>query len=320
MSILKMQLNTKSEFNRDMVVEMTNQATGEKREVKPYLDGTVAARNVDPGQWRVAVKHPNILFNLYDKPIRVFKDRPTFVPIRIPPDLFENTPIRETPEADLAPVRSRYDEAAATAEGQADKLAGQPIYADDWNLLANTLGDVSRANLELTNLVSPVGHDHPEIVEKVEEVQNNLQRFYDLFGRSLAQLQRQVQQLALQRKVDAAVGEIGAVAPERRADLDAAILEIGDAWADSPALYSAKRQRAGQKISETMARIVADSETPVGDNPIVIEAQNVADTIASERTAHDYASEIELQHRVDLRSNKAPFQDALRGARLTLGG
>ena len=320
MNMLKLQLNTKAEFNRDMVVEMTNQATGEKREIKPYLDGTVAARNIDAGQWRVAVKHPNILFNLYDKPIRVFKDRPTFVPIRIPPDLFENTPIRDTPEADLGPVRTRYDQAAASAEGQADKLAGQPIYADDWNLLANTMGDVSRATLDLTELVSPVGHDHPEIVEKLEEVQRNLQRFYDLFGRSLAQLQRQVQQLALQRKVDAALGEIGTVAPERQAALDAAIGEIGNAWADSPAIYSAKRRRAGQEISETMALIIADAQTPVDDNPIVIEAQNVADTIASERTTHDYASEIELQHRVDSRSSEAPFHDALRGARTTLGG
>lgn len=313
MSELKLQLNTRSEFNRDMVVELTNQATGEMRAVKPYLDGTVAARNIDAGQWRVAVKHPNILFNLYDKPIRVFRDRPTFVPVRIPQDIFENTPIQDTPDADLGPVQARFDEAAATAGGQANKMAGQPIYSDEWNLLATTMVDLSRAGLDLTKLVSPTGHDHPEIAEKIDEVQRNLQRFYDLFGRSLAQLQRQVQQLAVQRKVDAAVGEIGAVTPERRVALDAAIGDIANAWSDSPAIYSAKKKRAGQQLSETLAAIVAEAEAPVGANPVVIEAQNIVETMASERTAHDYATEIEQQHRVDARSTEAPFRDALRG-------
>lgn len=318
MNMLKLQLNTAAQFNRDITVELTNEATGEKRSVKPYLDGSVSAYNVDPGSWRVAVKHPNLLFNLFDKPVRVLKDRPTIVPIRIPPNIFESTPIRETPEADLGPVQARFDAEALAASGQANKLAGQPIYADDWNALAVTLSDVSRAGLELTGLVSPVGHDHPEIVEKLDEVQRNLQRFYDLFGQSLAQLQRQVEQLALQRTVDAAVGEIGVIPPARRAELDRAILELGNAWSDPPAIYSTKKQRAGQQISQTLAAIVAESETPVESNPAVVEAQTIAHTIASERTAHDYATEIELQQRVAKRSSSAPLRNAVRAG--AIGG
>ena len=313
MADLNLQLNTKPEFNRDMTVELTNQVTGETRQAKPYLDGSLVARNVDPGQWRVAVKHPNILFPLYDKPVRVFKDRPTKIPVRIPENIFENTPIRDTPEADLGPVQSRFDDAAADATGHADKLPGQPIYADDWNALAGTVADLASANSDLVKLVSPVGHDHPELVAKMEEIQRNLQRFYDLFGKSLTQLQRQVQQLALRRKVDAAVGVVGEVTPAQRGQIDQAMGLIAEAWQDPPATYSLKKKRAGEQLSQTIATIVAEAQVPVEDDPAVVEAQDIVGTMAAERAVVDYAAEIEQQQKVDVRSRQAPFEDALRG-------
>lgn len=317
---LKMQLNTRPEINRDTTVELTNQATGQKVNVKPYLDGQIVARNIEPGQWRAVVKHPNILFPVFDKPIKVFPDRPTFVPIRIPPDIFENTPIADTPDADLGPVQARYDDAAAAADAQANKLAGQPIYADDWNALAGTVGDLARANSDLTKLVSPIGHDHPEIAAKIDEVQANLQRFYDLFGRSLAQLQRQVQQLALRRKVEAAVATVPNITPERRADLDLAISDLELAWSDQPSTYSIKKKRAAQSLDQTLALIVTESTTPVENDPAVVEAQTILTTISNEQPATSYTKEIENQNRVDIRSGKAPFSEALTGFNLIRGG
>lgn len=310
---LNLQLNTLPQFNRDMTVELTNQATGQIKQVKPYLDGKVVARNVDPGQWRVAVKHPNILFNLYDKPVRVFRDRPTFIPIRIPENIFSNAPIADTPEANLTPVKEVFDNSEAAASAQANKLAGQPIYSDDWNEMAGTIADLSKANSDLTDLVSPIGHDHPELVTKMEEIQANLQRFYDLFGRSLAQLQRQVQQLALQRKVDAAVGEVEEITPDQRSGLDLALGDLSAAWFENPAIYSSKKKRAGEQISQILGQIVTESDTPVSSNPVIVQAQTVADAMATERSAIDYAAEIEQQNRVDDRSEEAPFYDALRG-------
>lgn len=317
---LNLQLNTKSTYNRDMMVELTNQATGQKVNVKPYLDGKVLARNIDPGQWRAVVKHPNLLFPIYDRPVRVFSDRPTFVPIQIPTNIFENTPIEDTPDADLAPVQAKFDDAAAAASAQANKLAGQPIYSDDWNAMAGTVADVARANNDLSGLVSPIGHDHPEIVAKIEEVQANLQRFYDLFGRSLAQLQRQVQLLALQRKVDAAVGTVSNVSPEHRQDVDEAIQHLSIAWADKPAPYSLKKKRAGQTLNQALAEIVADSEEPVENDPAIIEAQEILATMAGEQPASTYTKEIENQHRIEDRSGSAPLTDALIGFNQRPGG
>ena len=317
---LNLQLNTKSTYNRDMMVELTNQATGQQVNVKPYLDGKVTARNIDPGQWRAVVKHPNMLFPIYDRPVRVFRDRPTFVPIQIPPNIFENTPIEDTPDADLAPVQAKFDEAAAGADAQSNKLAGQPIYSDDWNAMAGTVADLARANNDLSGLVSPLGHDHPEIVTKIEEVQANLQRFYDLFGRSLAQLQRQVQLLALQRNVDAAVGAVSNVTPERRQAVNETIRQLSGSWADKPASYSLKKRRAGQTLNQTLAEIVADSETPVENEPAITKAQEILAAMAGEQPASTYTKEIENQHRIEDRAGSAPLNDALEGFNQRPGG
>ena len=317
---LNLQLNTKSDYNRDMVVELTNQATGQIKTVKPFLDGKVVARNIDAGQWRAVVKHPNLLFPLYDRPLKVLPNRPTFVPVVIPDTIFENSAIADTPDADLGPTQDKFSAAVSAANVQANKLAGQPIYADDWNTLSGTVADLAQSNLDLSNLVSPLGHDHPEIADKINEVQANLQRFYDLFGRSLAQLQRQVQQLALQRKVDAALGEVGSVTDSQRGAIDAAIGDIAVAWADQPSVYSMKKRRTGQQLSQTLADIVAGSDDGLESNPTFVAALDVATALAGEQPASDYTKEIENQQRFEQRSGSAPFSDALTGHRFTFGG
>ena len=117
-NLLKLQLNTPTSITRDLKVELTNQVTGEKRQATPYLDGTVTVPNLVAGDWRVQVKHPNMVFDVFDRPVKVLPDRPTITPIVIPTNIFENVPIRDIPDADLGPVQQRLDESAATAERQ----------------------------------------------------------------------------------------------------------------------------------------------------------------------------------------------------------
>jgi hypothetical protein len=315
MNMLKMQINTNPAYSRDMTVELTNQVTGEKKTVKPYSDGSIAVSNIADGRWRVKVTHPNIVFPLLDKDIQVFKDRPTFTPLVIPENIFENTPIADIPDADLAPPQKKLDEVAESANRQAHKLAGQPIYADDWNELATALADTAAATRELSTLVSPRCHDHPEIVAKFEEVQRNIQKMYDAFGASLAQLQRQIQQLALQRKVDAALDKIPSVTPEVRQGMNTAVATIADSWAESPAIFSSVKKRAAQNIQEKMSALLATADPAVRNNDDVKDLDTFTQAMSSETTARTYEEEISQSQRTSSKSRTGIVFDAMQTRR-----
>ncbi len=316
MQMFKMQLNTPPAITQDMQVELVHQVTGEKRSAKPYRDGTVAIANLAAGQWRARVKHPNLLFDVYDRNVRVFKDRPTFVPVRIPTDLFENAPIRDTPEADLGPLQQRLDEAAELSERQADKLGGQPIYADDWNELATTVAGVARSGRELAELVAPDGHDHPELVAKIEEIQGNLQRFFEAFGASIAQLQRQIQQLALQRKVETALERVPDVPAATRQDMEKTVGELAQAWAVQPATYGARKRRTAQKLQGQLAELLVDAEPAVRDDPLVKDLDTYTQAMSSEQAVTTYEAEIGQQQRTNTKSATGSVFDALKAGRI----
>jgi hypothetical protein len=268
--------------------------------------------NIDPGNWRVQVQHPNITFDVFDRPIKVLPDRPTIVPITIPTNIFENVPIEDVPDANLGPVQQHLDEATGSAERQANKLAGQPIYAGDWNDLAQTVATVARTTRELTNLVSPRGHDHPEIAVKFDEVQRNLQRMFDTFGASLAQLQRQIQQLALQRKVEAALDRAETVTPETRATLENAVVGLQQSWADSPGVYSAQKRRVASDLQAQLSTILANEAPDVRNAPEVRDLDEFTRALATEQPVRTYAEEIQQQQRTTTKSTTGVVFDALK--------
>jgi hypothetical protein len=76
------------------------------------------------------------------------------------------------------------------------------IRAADWNSLVDAVMDLAATVGELTQLVTPVGHDHPEIAEKIDEVQGNIRRFSESFGRSLLELRRDIETQRLRRSVE----------------------------------------------------------------------------------------------------------------------
>ncbi len=315
MNMLKMQLNTKPAYTRDMVVELVNQVTGEKKTVKPYSDGSVSVSNIADGRWRVQVRHPNIVFPLIDKDIQVIKDRPTFAPLVIPENIFENTPIADIPDADLAPPQKKLDEIVETAHHQANKLAGQPIYADDWNELSTALADTAAATRELSTLVAPRGHDHPEIAAKFDEVQRNIQKMYDAFGASLAHLQRQLQQLALQSKLDNALDRIPSVTPAQRNEMQEAVSAIAESWSESPAIFSGVKKRAAQNIQDKIAVLLASSDVSVREDESVKDLDAFTQAMSSETPARTYEDEISQSQRTSSKSRTGIVYDALKTRR-----
>jgi hypothetical protein len=203
MAAVNVQLSGAGFANRDASVKLVNSATGQVIERKPFLDGSLLVRDVDPGLWQLTVSHPNLVTPIDQRVIRIFPQvPPTLVPVTISPDLFRDNPIRDIPDADLSPVQQTATDVRDRLRPVLGKSPGEAIRAEDWNVLVAGVSDLATAVLSLTGLVSPKGHDHPEIAEKIGEVQDNLRRFSQAFGNSLVELRREIETEVLRRNVN----------------------------------------------------------------------------------------------------------------------
>lgn len=218
--------------NRDAEVTLVNQVTGATLKRKPFLDGQLLLRDLDPGPYEMTVAHPNLLQPIDRRTIRLFPQPfPTRVPVPVRPELFRDTPIRDVPDADLGPVQQAVAATRDAVAPLAGKAPGEVIRAADWNQLVGSVADLAGAVLELTQLVSPLGHDHPEIAEKIAEVQGNIRRFSEAFGRSLLELRRDIESQNLRRNVTDVLDRAGAADAVRErvlgrvADLELSIQE-----------------------------------------------------------------------------------------------
>ncbi len=199
---VNIQLSGYTPANRDATVRLVNQATGVAIERKPFLDGSLVVRDIDPGLYQLEVSHPNLLTPITQRPIRLIPQiAPTYVPVIVPPELFRDTPVRDIPDKDLTPVQQAAAGVKAQLQPISSKASGEVIRASDWNALVDAVMDLANGVLELTQLVSPQGHAHPEIEEKFDEVQGNIRRFADSFGRSLLELRRDIEAQRLRGNV-----------------------------------------------------------------------------------------------------------------------
>ncbi len=202
MAAFQFQFHGFTPANRDLNVQLVQETTGKTIERKPFLDGSLLVRDLDAGFYQVKVSHPNVINPIDQRRIRLFPQKPpTTVRIPIPAELFRDTPIRDIPDADLAPVQQAATSARDQLRPLANKIPGEVIRSGDWNLLVDAVADLSGAVLQLTNLVSPQGHAHPEIAEKIDEVQGNILRFAEAFGRSILELQREIETANLKSNV-----------------------------------------------------------------------------------------------------------------------
>ena len=317
MSALKLQLNTPIEITRDLRVEVVNQLSGRSVDTTPFLDGTVSVRNLDAGRYRVKVLHPNIPFAVLDQSINVLTARPTFVPLKIDLGQFENTPVRDIPDEDLGPVREQLGDAGDLAERLAVKRGGEPIFADDWNQLAGTVQQVAVASVDLTRRVSANGHDHPELIEKLDEIQRNMQRFLEVFGRSMAQLQRQVRQLALKQQADEALDKIPNLPPARRTEVQGLIDRLGAARHDDSYRYLREFRRTGELLTNVLAEVLPADDPDIAASVEVAEFTAALGVMTETMPAGSVEGEVQTHLRIDQRSTKGNLA-AVLGTRRAL--
>ena len=242
------QLQGYTPANRDAIVRLVNQSTGQVIERKPFLDGSLLVRDVDPGMYELEVRHPNLINPIERRPVRLIPQiTPTFVPVIVPPDLFRDTPIRDIPDKDLTPVQQAATAARAQIQPISSKAPGEVIRAADWNSLADAVMDLANAVIELTQLISPHGHPHPEIAEKIDEVQGNIRRFAESFGRSLLELRRDIETQRLRRNVDDVL-TAGGAADALRARLLGRVTTLEQTLQADTALFTRNLTQAGNQL------------------------------------------------------------------------
>lgn len=267
--------------NRDATVMLKNIATGKEIQRKPFLDGTLTVRNLDPGMYEMVVRHPNLVLPIESKRIRLFPQaRPTFVPIRVPPELFRDTPIRDIPDADLSPVQQQASTVRTNLEPLESKAPGEVIRAEDWNTLVGAVSDMAGAILELTELVAPQGHDHPEIAEKITQVQSNLQRFAEAFGKNLLELQRQLEAEQLEDSVSDFADRAGAdQSPDIRQKYRVILDTIKNNNQSTTPVFTARLAHFGNQILGDIQEVAAtkgDGADEFLQDEAIVSIQNVA--------------------------------------------
>ena len=269
--------------NRDATVAVRSEATGKTIERKTFLDGSLMIRDLDPGFYEVEVRHPNLLTPIERRRVRLFPQiPPTRVTVPIRPDLFRDTPIRDVPDADVTPVRQSAVSAKEGLSSIGAKAAGEAIRAADWNALVGAVTTLADAVVQLTQVVSPVGHNHPELEEKFSEMTANLRRFTEAFGRSLLELRREIETENLKARLTDLLDLGGATSAQRDRLLD----RVGDltlsSQVDTPQ-FTQKTSILGSLVLNTVNEIAvargADADTFLG-NPKVQAVQAMARSYA----------------------------------------
>ena len=295
-STLNLQLQGFPPANRDAEVTLVNSATGQTLKRNPFLDGSLAVRDLDPGLWDVKVTHPNIINPIYTGRVRLFPQIvPTLVPIPIPPAIFRDTPIRDIPDANLGPVQQAATATRDSLAPIANKAPGEVIRAADWNTLASAVRDLAGTVLELAHLLSPHGHGHPEIAEKIAEVQDNIRSFSEAFGRSLLELRRDLEREHL-RRIVAGVLDAAQAPTATREDLLGRVEHLGEVLQADPTVFTSQLNRFGNRALTSLAEMTA-ANPELQNNAELQKLQNLAQQYTASGALTNADAELKLYNR-----------------------
>ena len=302
--------------NRDLTVEVREPLTQQVvRTVKPFLDGTVRVPQIDPGNYEITLKHPNLTLPVLQRPIRVLPNGDTNVSVLIDPSKFRNTPIEDIPDANLEPVRALADSVSESVASLSEKRPGEAILAQDWNRMASAIRDLAGAVGELTRLVSPQGHDHPEFVKKFDEMQDNFQTLLDTLSKTMTELQRQIQTQRLRRQVEEVLDQAGVDKTSTKGKEFLTVIDTLEAKvAVTPTEFGREVRSSGVQLTTKLEKLIEENaaNTVFVASPPVKDLGDALDLAKSQRaTTYD----AELTH---LRKETSKF--GMKGLRLNFGG
>jgi hypothetical protein len=159
---------------------------------------------------------------------------------------------------------------------------------------------MARGTKELAGIVSPIGHDHPELVAKLDEQASNLQRLYDVFGESVSQLQREVQILGLQNRVEDALNAL----PEAkrltfRPQFLGLLQNLDGARGENPQNFTTRLQRIATDLAQLTQDATSDEPPAVASAPPIRALVNATTQMQTIPRAASYIDELAGQNRVN---------------------
>jgi hypothetical protein len=288
--------------NRDLTVEIRDPASlNIVREVKPFLDGTVRVPKLDPGAYEIAIKHPNVAIPVLRRPIRVLPVGDTTISVVIDPSKFRNTPIEDIPDANLTPVQDLVRSVAETVTPLANKVPGEAILAQDWNMLASAIRDMANAVGELTRLVSPLGHNHAELEKKFDEITGNFGELISSVSASLTELQRQLQTQRFRRQIEDVLdaAAVDPASPKGREFTDL-VKNLEDSVTTAPTVFGRQARNTAVQLTTKLESLLDEKkDDPVFTGSDPVKGLSTSLDLLKEQRSTTYNAELEHHRKVD---------------------
>ncbi len=297
MQALKLNILGFPAVNKDLTVELTDPTSGDVVKAgRPFLDGTLSLPAVPAGAYEIAIKHPNLALPVIRQPIRVLPVGDTQISLLIDPSRFRNTPIADIPDANLGPVRDAATTVQQSVQPLTAKRPGEAITSSDWNVMASSLAALAEAVSQLTRLVSPTGHNHPELEDKINEIQGNFTTLLDVVTTALTELQRQLQAERIRKQVlDLAdLAGLAADNPRRQGLLDA-LDQLDHGVVESPVRFAQISRTVGVQAQTVLQQVLDDN----AQNPQILDsdqAKNLGQSLDLLRATNTTSYATELQH------------------------
>jgi hypothetical protein len=188
-------------------------------------------------------------------------------------------------------------------------VAGEAIRAADWNALVSAVRDLASNVLALTQLVAPRGHNHPEIEEKIAEVQGNIRSFTEAFGRSLLEFRRELEAAHFRNVVTGVLD--AAQAPQKtRDDLLGRVDKLTESLSADPSIFTAQLSKTGSAVLSQVATLIT-ANPELQSNPVVAKTQETAQTYVMGGVATTATKELGIYTRTTASADGGKFGSLL---------
>ncbi len=288
--------------NRDLTVVVRDPVTDTVvQTAKPFSDGTARLPKLEAGAYEITVLHPNLTLPVLRRPIRILPTGETTVSVVIDPSKFRNTPIEDIPDANLGPIREQVASIAETVLPLGQKQPGEAIKAEDFNLMAGSIREVAVAVAELSRLVTPVGHDHPELETKLDEMQSNFESLLNTLSSAMAELQRQIQAQRVRKQVEDLLdrAEIDPGSTKGRSFLDL-VDSLEGKVTETPTKFGRAARGVGVQLTTRIEQLIDEraADPEFAESADVKKLSQAADLLKAQRTT-SYDAELEHHRKVD---------------------